>query len=103
MSHRLLIDGRLVAGAQSLDVIDPTRAAVFAQSPRADAAQAGRAIAAAKRALRNWAALGYDGRRPYLERMADAMAANRDRIAETLTRERGDGAQFKPRAFQGAT
>ncbi|MFT0862636.1 aldehyde dehydrogenase family protein [Ancylobacter sp. G4_0304] len=89
MSHRLLIDGRLVAGAQSLDVIDPTRAAVFAQAPRADAAQAERAIAAAKRALAHWTALSYDGRRPYLERMADAMAANRDRIAETLTRERG--------------
>lgn len=89
MSHRLLINGRLVEGAATLDVIDPTRATVFAQSPRADAAQAEQAIMAAKRALRNWTALGYEGRRPYLERMADAMAAHRDRIAETLTRERG--------------
>jgi acyl-CoA reductase-like NAD-dependent aldehyde dehydrogenase len=89
MSHRLLIDGQLVEGVQSLDVIDPTRATVFARSPRADAAQAAQAVAAAKRALKGWAALGYEGRRPFIERMADSMAANRDRIAETLTRERG--------------
>lgn len=89
MTHRLLIDGDLVEGALSMDVIDPTTAKPFEQSPRASVAQAEKAIVAARRAQRAWAALGYEGRRPYLERFADAMAANADRIAETLTRERG--------------
>jgi acyl-CoA reductase-like NAD-dependent aldehyde dehydrogenase len=89
MTHRLLIDGTLVDGAQAMDVIDPTTAAPFAQAPHADRAQAEQAIAAAKRAQAAWAALGYDGRRPYLERFAQAITDNPDRIAETLTRERG--------------
>jgi acyl-CoA reductase-like NAD-dependent aldehyde dehydrogenase len=87
--HRLLIDGRLVDGTSTLDVIDPTTGEPFVKAPRASVQQAEQAIAAAKRAQLGWAALGYDGRRPYLERFADAMTANLDRIAETLTRERG--------------
>lgn len=89
MTYRLLIDGDLVKGALSMDVIDPTTALPFEKAPRASVTQAEAAIAAARRAQRAWAALGYEGRRPYLERFADAMEANADRIAETLTRERG--------------
>ena len=89
MTHRLLIDGVLTNGASNIDVIDPTTGNAFAQAPHASKAQAEQAIAAAKRAQKGWEALGYEGRRPYLERFAAAMAANTDRIAETLTRERG--------------
>ncbi len=89
MTYRLLIDGALTDGAHSMDVIDPTNAEAFAQAPRASVTQAEAAIAAARRAQAGWAALGYDGRRPYLERFADAMAQNAERLAETLTRERG--------------
>lgn len=89
MAYHLLIDGELVDGAMSMDVVDPTTAAPFAQAPRASATQAEDAIAAARRAQTGWAALGYEGRRPYLERFADAMEANSERLAETLTRERG--------------
>ncbi|MBF7015033.1 aldehyde dehydrogenase family protein (plasmid) [Novosphingobium resinovorum] len=89
MTHRFLIDGNLVEGALSMDVIDPTTARPFERSPHASVAQAEKAVVAARRAQRAWAALGYEGRRPYLERFADAMAANAARIAETLTRERG--------------
>jgi acyl-CoA reductase-like NAD-dependent aldehyde dehydrogenase len=89
MNFRLLIDGALVDGAQSMDVIDPTIGVAFAEAPRAGKEQAEKAIVAAKHAGRQWAALGYDGRRPYLEQFADAMTANADRLASTLTRERG--------------
>ncbi|MGN6123917.1 MAG: aldehyde dehydrogenase family protein [Sphingomonas oligoaromativorans] len=89
MTYKLLIDGELVDGAQTMDVIDPTTTRPFAQAPHASITQAGAAIAAARRAQRDWAALGYEGRRPYIERFADAMTENLDRIAETLTRERG--------------
>jgi len=86
---RLLIDGQLLAGADTLPVIDPVRGEVFAQAPRASAAQAEQAIAAAKRAFPAWAALGFDGRRPYLERLADAMDARLEDLAHLLTKERG--------------
>jgi len=89
MTYRLLIDGHLVDGALSMDVIDPTTGARFSSAPRASVTQAEAAIAAARLAQRSWSALGYEGRRPYLERFADAIAANADRLAETLTRERG--------------
>lgn len=89
MTFRLLIDGALVDGALQMDVVDPAKGEPFAVAPRADAAQAETAVAAAKRAQREWAALGYEGRRPYLERFADAMENNAGRLAETLTRERG--------------
>lgn len=89
MTHRLLIDGVLTDGASSIGVIDPTTGSVFAEGPRASVQQARQAIAAAKRAQADWEALGYEGRRPYLERFADAMTANIEAIAQTLTRERG--------------
>lgn len=89
MTFSLLIDGKLTKGDLVADVIDPTTALPFTQAPRASTAQAEQAIAAAKRAQYAWAKMGYAGRRPYLEKFADAMAANAERIAETLTRERG--------------
>ena len=66
MSHKLLIDGELVSGALTLDVIDPTTGKVFTSAPRADRNQMEQAIAAAKKASPAWAALGYSSahRRP---------------------------------------
>ncbi|HWU73167.1 MAG TPA: aldehyde dehydrogenase family protein, partial [Sphingomonas sp.] len=57
MDHqfRLLIDGALVEGASSFDVINPALDAPFAQCPKADAAMLEAAIAAAKRAFPAWA------------------------------------------------
>jgi hypothetical protein len=48
---RLLIDGKLVEGADTLDVINPATARVLAAAPRADRAQLEEAVAAAKAAF----------------------------------------------------
>jgi len=85
----MLIGGALVDGRLSMDVIDPTTGSAFQRAPRADSDQANEAVAAAKQAQRGWAALGYAGRRPFLEKFADAMDAAQEELAETLTRERG--------------
>jgi acyl-CoA reductase-like NAD-dependent aldehyde dehydrogenase len=82
MPYHLLIDGALVDGTDTINVIDPTMAQPFAQSPRASAAQAEAAIQAAKRAQPAWEALGYEGRRPYLERFAEAITANLDPLPQ---------------------
>jgi acyl-CoA reductase-like NAD-dependent aldehyde dehydrogenase len=53
MEFKLLIDGDLVDGADSLPVVNPATGEPFATCARADAAQLERAIAAAKRAFRS--------------------------------------------------
>lgn len=87
--YRLLIDGKLQAGASTLDVINPATGALLATAPRADRAQLEQAIAAAKRAFPAWAAKSYAERRGYLERLADAVAARSDEFERLLTQEQG--------------
>ncbi|EOG4615966.1 aldehyde dehydrogenase family protein [Pseudomonas aeruginosa] len=89
MTYQLLIDGKLVDGASTLDVIDPASGAVFETCARADEAQLELAIAAAKRAFPAWASLGHAQRRDYLTRLADAMQNRYDEFCRLLTREQG--------------
>jgi len=89
VTHQLLIDGKLVDGAATLEVINPATAKPFATSPRADRTQAEQAIAAAKRAFPAWAKLGYADRRAYLEKFADGIEARADELARLLTKEQG--------------
>ena len=53
---RLLIDGKLVEGADTLDVINPATGKVLTTAPRADRAQLDQAVAAAKTAFPIWSA-----------------------------------------------
>lgn len=94
MSYKLLIDGKLVDGASTLEVINPATGAVFATCARADEEQLEQAIAAARRAFPAWAALSHDERRGYLVRLADAMEARQGEFAELLTREQGKPLPF---------
>lgn len=89
MAYRLLIDGMLVDGASTLDVIDPATGTVFETCARADEAQLEKAIAAAKRAFPAWASLSHVKRQDYLNRLADAMQARFDEFCKLLTREQG--------------
>jgi acyl-CoA reductase-like NAD-dependent aldehyde dehydrogenase len=89
MSYQLLIDGNLVAGAKSLDVINPATGKVLATAPRADEAQANQAVAAARRAFGPWSKLGYADRRVYLEELASAIEAREGEFARLLTQENG--------------
>ena len=89
MTYRLLIDGQLVAGADTLDVIDPATGRVFAAAARADRAQLDGAVAAAKRAFPAWSALSQAERAGYLRRLADAIEARFEDFARLLTSEQG--------------
>src|SRR5262249_56201412 len=53
---KLLIGGKLVEGAGTLDVINPATGRVLTTTPRADRGQLEQAIAAAKAAFPSWAA-----------------------------------------------
>ncbi len=87
--YKLLIGGELVEGDGVLDVINPATGAPFVTVARASAAQANSAIAAAKAAFPGWAAVPMAERRKKLVALADAIAADADRLARLLTMEQG--------------
>src|SRR5262245_21201196 len=86
---RLLIGGKLVPGAMTMDVVNPATGQPFTQCPRADAAQLDEAVAAAKRAYPAWSATPIADRRKLLLRLADALEAAEGEFADLLTREQG--------------
>jgi acyl-CoA reductase-like NAD-dependent aldehyde dehydrogenase len=87
--YRLLIGGELVPGALTLDVINPATAKSIATCPRADRLQLDRAVAAAKGAFGEWAAMPLDERRSRLLRLADALEARLEAMTQLLTLEQG--------------
>lgn len=89
MSYRLLIDGKLVDGAATLDVIDPATGEVFETCARADEGQINDAVAAAKRAFPSWSTLPHAKRQAHLEKFAAGMEARFDEFCRLLTREQG--------------
>jgi acyl-CoA reductase-like NAD-dependent aldehyde dehydrogenase len=89
MTTKLLIDGKLVDGASTLDVINPATGQVFAIAPRADAAQAEQAIAAAKAAFPAWAALSYADRAAKVSALAEAIEKRSDEFSRLITQEVG--------------
>jgi acyl-CoA reductase-like NAD-dependent aldehyde dehydrogenase len=89
MTYRLLIDGELVDGAATLEVVNPATGAVFATCARADADQLERAVAAAKRSFPAWSALGAEKRGDCLARLADRFEERKEEFARLLTTEQG--------------
>jgi acyl-CoA reductase-like NAD-dependent aldehyde dehydrogenase len=85
----LLINGKLLDGAGSLDVINPATGRVLTTAPRADRAQLEQAIAAAKAAFPKWAALPLRTRGELLANLANALEADKDAFARLLTQEQG--------------
>src|SRR5262249_42994697 len=71
---RLLIGGKLVEGAGTLDVINPATGQVLTTAPRADRGQLEQAVAAAKAAFPAWAATPLRVRGGLLVKLAEAPA-----------------------------
>lgn len=88
-SFRLLIDGALVDGAGSIEVINPATARPFAMAPRADADQLNQAVDAARRAFPEWSARPVEDRAEALEWLAAALEARAGEFAALLTAEQG--------------
>lgn len=86
---KLLIGGELVPGDMTMDVVNPATGEPFTTVPRASAAQADKAIAAAKAAVPGWSAVPFAERSRKLIELADAIAARKDEFARTLTLEQG--------------
>src|SRR5262245_5010218 len=86
---RLLIGGKLVEGAGTLDVINPATGRILTTAPRADRGQLEQAVAAAKAAFPSWAATPLRMRGGLLVKLADALEAEQSEFARLLTQEQG--------------
>ena len=72
-----------------LELFDPTAGAGFARMPAGDALDADRAVAAARGAAEGWRRTPVGERAAVLQRLADALDAERDLLARLQTRENG--------------
>ena len=86
---KLLINGRLVPGASTLDVLNPATEEVVAVCPRADRAQLDEAVAAAKAAFPAWSKRPLRERGELINKIADGLMARIDEFARLLTQEQG--------------
>ena len=87
--YKLLIGGKLVDGAQTMDVLNPANEEVLARCPRASKGQLDEAVAAAKKAFPGWSAQPIAARKRVLLEIADAIEKNAGDLARLLTQEQG--------------
>lgn len=87
--YKLLIDGQLVPGDQTMAVLNPATEAVLATCPRASEAQVQAAIEAAHRAFSAWRAVPIAERRAMVMRLADLLKRDAEALATLLTQEQG--------------
>lgn len=93
MAYKMLIDGELTGGSETMEVVNPATGVSFAEAPRADRELLERAIRSAKRAFPEWAAKSYAERRALIEELATAVEARSTDFERLLTQEQG-----KPRS-----
>src|SRR5690348_10619790 len=85
----LLINGKLVPGASTMNVINPATEEVVAACPRADLNQLNEAVAAAKAAFATWKNVPLAKRRQLVLKLADGLESRTAEIAHLLTQEQG--------------
>jgi acyl-CoA reductase-like NAD-dependent aldehyde dehydrogenase len=88
---RIYIGGEWVRsdGSGVLEVVDPTTEQVIGGIRDGTAADVDRAVAAARAAFDGWAETSVDERAEWMQRVADALAARMDDIAEVIAHEVG--------------
>lgn len=87
--YQMLINGALVDGAMTMEVINPATGAPFTTVARASEEQMIEAIASAKAAQPNWAGTPIEERRAAVRKLADYIEQNANRIARFLVTEQG--------------
>jgi acyl-CoA reductase-like NAD-dependent aldehyde dehydrogenase len=88
-AFNMIINGRAVPGAQTMNIINPATGEVLTTCPRADAAQLDAAVQAAKNAFPAWSRQSTAARRAKIMAIADALEARTDELARLLTAEQG--------------
>jgi acyl-CoA reductase-like NAD-dependent aldehyde dehydrogenase len=88
-NFELLIDGKMVPGAASLDVINPATEKLAGTCSRASESQLDEAVDAASSAQATWAATPIEDRRAAILKVAEIAAANAPELGAILTSEQG--------------
>jgi len=101
-TFNLVINGKLVPGASTLDVINPATGKAFVTCARADQAQVEQAIAAAKTAFPAWSKKSIDERKALLTKIVEAFALRIDEFARLSTLESGKPLPLAVREMKGA-
>lgn len=86
---KLLIDGELVDGDQTLEVVNPATGQVAMLCPRASVRQLDDAVAAARAAFPAWSAKTVAERTAALAAVADIIEANAEEIGRLIVTEQG--------------
>lgn len=89
MSYDMLINGKLVTGSRTLDVIDPSTGNIFETCACGSRSDIDDAVEAAAAAFPAWAATTVAARQAILVKMAEAIEANLEDLSRTLTSEQG--------------
>lgn len=89
MTYLQLIDGQMVEGASTLDVINPATGEVFAVAARADAAQLEHAVQTARQAFPAWRDTPAADRKALVNKVADGIEQRFDEFVRALTGEQG--------------
>jgi len=87
--YAMLIDGEFVGSSQTLQVVNPTTEQVVSEFPNGTIEDVDRAVRAAERAQKPWAALPAIQRAGYLREIAGLLRVNRERLARVITEEQG--------------
>ena len=88
-AYKLLINGEMVDGDLSMDVLNPATEEVLADCPRASEGQLNAAVAAAKAAFPAWSKTDVDERKALVLKIADVIEANATELVQLLTKEQG--------------
>ena len=103
MDFKLLIGGKLVDGASTLDVLNPATEDLVSRAPRADHNQLDEAVSAAVQAFPEWAARSWDDRAEVLRAIAKVIADNAEQLAVLITSEQGKPLAEARREVAGAS
>ena len=99
MTEKMLIDGQAAEAhdGRTIDVESPATRTVIAQVPRAAEADVDRAVVAAARAFEAWRVVPARERGRALLRIADAVEAETEAIAQLVARETGNAIRTQAR------
>ena len=89
LAYKMLIDGQLVAGAKTIDVVNPATGEPFTTAPVADEGQLDAAVAAALGAFPAWAATSWSTRQDCLRQFAQRLEDEAEHFARLLVSEQG--------------
>lgn len=85
----MLIDGELVSSSRMLPVVNPATEEVISQFPAGTVEDVNRAVLAAEKAQKPWAALPAIQRAEHLREIATLIRVNREALAHVITEEQG--------------